>query len=161
MTDGARRPSPGGGAGAAGADCKSRGTWCVLLYPTRKPAMQMHSFDDRLFQSSFPWIGPGCLLGGEKHKSEMAQLRRGITLLVATPGHLLNHLTKMESLPLLLRQTTASSGLSSTRLIAFWMGAASGGRWSRLSSGFTGDAAARRVGSGPPERSRACWCWRR
>jgi ATP-dependent RNA helicase DDX31/DBP7 len=41
-------------------------------------------------------------------KSEKAQLRRGITLLVAMPGRLLNHLTKTESLPLLLR---SNSGL--------------------------------------------------
>ncbi len=159
--DGAWRPSPGGGAGAAGADRKSGGTWCVLLYPTREPATQTHSFADGLFRSSFPRIVPGCLSGGEKRKSEKARLRRGITLLVATPGNLLNHLTKMESLLLLLRQTAALSGLSSTRLNAFWTGAASGGRWSRLSSGFAGDAAAWRVGSGPPGRSRACWCQRR
>jgi hypothetical protein len=36
-----------------------------------------------------------------------------------------------------------------------------GGRWSRLSIGFAGDATARRVGSGPPGHSRLCWCWRR
>jgi hypothetical protein len=161
MTDGARRPSPGGGAGAAGADRKSGGTWCVLLYPTRKPAMQTHSLADQLFGSLFPRIVPGCLSGGEKRKSEKAWLRRGITLLVATPGHPLNHLTKTESLLLLLRQIAASSGLSSTRLIAFWTGVASGGRWRRLFSGFAGDAAAWRVGSGQPVHSRACWCWRR
>ena len=132
--------------GAASADRKSGGTWCALLYPTRKPATQTHSFADRLFRSLFPRIVPGCLLGGEKRKSEKARLRRGITLLIATPGHLLNHLTKTESLPLLLLQTAALSGLSSTRSIAFWTGAASGGRWSRLSSGFAGDA-------GIPERA--------
>jgi hypothetical protein len=157
--DGAQRPSPRGGAGAAGADRNSGGTWCILLYPMREPATQMHSFANQLFRSLFPRIVPGCLLRGEKHKSEKARLCRGITLLVATPGHLLNHLTKTESLPLSLRKTTALSGLSSTRLIAFWTGAASRGRWSRLSSGFAGDAAARRVGSGPPGHSRACWCW--
>ncbi len=176
--DGARRPSPGGGAGVASTDRKSRGTWCILLYPMREPATQTHSFADQLFRSLFPRIVPGCLLGGEKHKSrvwkdvnrlgtrdwnlmpysslvitggqkhthththkyEKAQLRRGITLLVAMPGHLLNHLTKTESRLLLLLQTAASSGLSSTRLITFWTGAALGGRWSRLSSGFAGDA---------------------
>ncbi len=42
----------------------------------------------------------------------------------------------------------ASSDLSSTRLITSWMGAALGGRWSRLSSGFAGAAAAQwRVGA--------------
>ncbi len=143
----------------AGAERKSGGTWCALLYSTREPVTQTHSFADRLFRSSFPRIVPGCLSGGEKRKSEKAQLRRGITLCVATPGNLLNPLTKTESLPLSLRQTAASSGLSSTRSITSWTGAASGGRWSRLSSGFAGDAAAWRVGSGPPERSRVCWCW--
>jgi hypothetical protein len=116
------------------------------LCPTRKPATQTHSFADRLFRSLFPPIVPGCLSGGEKRKSEKARLRRGITLLIAMPGHLLNHLTKMESLPLLLLQTAASSDLSSTRSIAPWTGAASAGRWSKLSSGFTGDA-------GVPERA--------
>ncbi len=145
----------------AGMDRKSGGTWCVLLYPMREPATQTHSFADRLFRSSVPRIVPGCLSGGEKRKSEKARLRRGITLLVAMPGHLLNHLTKTESLLLSLRQTAASSGLSSTRSIAFWTAVASGDRWSRLSSGFAGDAAARRVGSGPPGRSRACWCRQR
>jgi ATP-dependent RNA helicase DDX31/DBP7 len=76
-TDDGRRPSPGGGAGAAGADRKSRGTWCVLLCPTRELATQTHSFADRLCRASFPRIVPGCLSGGEKRKSEKAQLRRG------------------------------------------------------------------------------------
>ncbi len=138
-----------------------RGTWCVLLCPTREPATQTHSFANQLCRSSLPRIVPECLSGGEKHKSEKARLRRGITLLVATPGHLLNHLTKTESLSLLLRQAAASSGLSSTRSIASWMGAASRGRWSILSSGFAGDAAAQRVGLGPPGRSRACCSWQR
>ncbi len=147
-TDDGRRPAPfprrrrrGGRRGP-----QVRGDMVCPLVPHARTSDQTHSFANRLFRSSFPRIVPGCLLGGEKRKSEKARLRRGITLLVATPGHLLNHLTKTESLPLLLRQTAASSGLSSTRSIAFWMGAASGGRWSRLSSGFAGDA-------GVPERA--------
>ncbi len=39
-------------------------------------------------------------------KSEKAWLRRGITLLVTMPGRLLNHVTKTESLPLLLRRNS-------------------------------------------------------
>ncbi len=39
-----------------------------------------------------------------KRKSEKARLRRGITLLVATPERLLDHLTKTESLQLSLRR---------------------------------------------------------
>ena len=34
----------------------------------------------------FHWIVPGNLMGGEKKKSEKARLRKGITILVATPG---------------------------------------------------------------------------
>jgi ATP-dependent RNA helicase DDX31/DBP7 len=37
-------------------------------------------------------------------KSEKARLRRETTLLVTTPGRLLDHLTKTESLPLSLRR---------------------------------------------------------
>jgi superfamily II DNA/RNA helicase len=158
-TDDGRRRGRGRGGGRRRPQV--RGTLCILLCPTREPATQTHSFADQLCRSSFPRIVPWCLSGGEKRKSEKARLRRGITLLVATPGHLLNHLTKTESLPLSLRQTAALSGLSSTSSIASWTGAALVGRWSRLSSGFAGDAAARRVGSGPPGRSRACWCRRR
>ncbi len=50
----------------------------------------------------FSRIVLGCLLGGEKRRSKKAWLRRGMTLLAATPGRLLNHLTKTESLPLSL-----------------------------------------------------------
>jgi ATP-dependent RNA helicase DDX31/DBP7 len=96
------RPSPGGGVGVDGVEHKSGGRWCICLCPMREPANQMHSFANQLHQSLFPCIVSRCLLGGEKRKSEKARLRRGITLLVAMPGHLLDHLTKTESLPLLL-----------------------------------------------------------
>ncbi len=152
--DDRRRPAPFPLRRHGGGRCGPQ----VRGIPTCKPVTHTHSFTDQLCQSLFPRIVPGCLSGGEKRKSEKVRLRRGITLLVTTPGHLLSHLTKTESLPLSLRQTAASSGFSSTRLIAFWTGAASGGRWSRLSSGFAGDATAWRVGSVPPGRSRACWC---
>ena len=35
---------------------------------------------------------------GEKRKSEKARLRKGVTILVATPGRLLDHLSKTEIL---------------------------------------------------------------
>jgi hypothetical protein len=38
------------------------------------------------------WIVPGIVVGGEKKKSEKARLRKGINLLVSTPGRLLDHL---------------------------------------------------------------------
>ncbi|KAJ3395433.1 ATP-dependent RNA helicase dbp7 [Lobulomyces angularis] len=38
------------------------------------------------------WIVPGLVVGGEKKKSEKARLRKGINILVSTPGRLLDHL---------------------------------------------------------------------
>src|SRR5690606_3010827 len=44
------------------------------------------------------WIVPGCVTGGEKKKSEKARVRKGVNILVATPGRLLDHLENTESL---------------------------------------------------------------
>lgn len=52
-----------------------------------------------VFQS-FTWIVPGYLVGGEKRKAEKARLRRGCTILVATPGRLLDHIKHTEALKL-------------------------------------------------------------
>jgi ATP-dependent RNA helicase DDX31/DBP7 len=53
--------------------------------------------------NSFRWIVPGCLSGGEKRKSEKARIRKGISILIATPGRLLDHLSKTESLLMALK----------------------------------------------------------
>lgn len=74
------------------------GTRCILLCPTRELATQTYDVASRLCLKSFPWIVPGCFSGGEKRKSEKARLRKGITILIATPGRLLDHLGKTESL---------------------------------------------------------------
>ncbi|KAJ3331007.1 ATP-dependent RNA helicase dbp7 [Blyttiomyces sp. JEL0837] len=38
------------------------------------------------------WIIPGLVVGGDKKKSEKARLRKGSTILVSTPGRLLDHM---------------------------------------------------------------------
>jgi superfamily II DNA/RNA helicase len=38
------------------------------------------------------WLVQGCVSGGERRKSEKARLRKGVTVLVSTPGRLLDHL---------------------------------------------------------------------
>ncbi|KAK3698961.1 hypothetical protein QZH41_012833 [Actinostola sp. cb2023] len=48
----------------------------------------------------FQWVVPGFVVGGEKRKSEKARLRKGINILVATPGRLLDHIEKTECLEL-------------------------------------------------------------
>uniref|UniRef100_A0A8C3N8K5 ATP-dependent RNA helicase n=1 Tax=Geospiza parvula TaxID=87175 RepID=A0A8C3N8K5_GEOPR len=40
----------------------------------------------------FTWIVPGVLMGGEKRKSEKARLRKGINILISTPGRLVDHI---------------------------------------------------------------------
>lgn len=40
----------------------------------------------------FIWLVPGSLSGGERRKSEKARLRKGVAVLVCTPGRLLDHL---------------------------------------------------------------------
>jgi len=37
---------------------------------------------------------PGCLIGGMKKKSEKDRIRRGLNVLIATPGRLCDHLGK-------------------------------------------------------------------
>lgn len=79
------------------------GTRAILLMPTRELSTQTYNVANHLCGKSFPWIVPGCLSGGEKRKSEKARLRKGITILIATPGRLLDHLSKTESLLVALK----------------------------------------------------------
>ncbi|WAR31139.1 DDX31-like protein [Mya arenaria] len=48
----------------------------------------------------FTWIVAGCIMGGEKRKAEKARLRKGINILVATPGRLIDHIENTESFSL-------------------------------------------------------------
>lgn len=49
---------------------------------------------------AFTWLVPGILIGGEKRKSEKARVRKGITVLIGTPGRLLDHTKRTKSLSL-------------------------------------------------------------
>lgn len=46
------------------------------------------------------WVVPGYLIGGEKKKAEKARLRKGINILVATSGRLIDHIHHTKSLSL-------------------------------------------------------------
>uniref|UniRef100_A0A673VS01 ATP-dependent RNA helicase n=1 Tax=Suricata suricatta TaxID=37032 RepID=A0A673VS01_SURSU len=46
----------------------------------------------------FTWIVPGVLMGGEKKKSEKARLRKGINILISTPGRLVDHIKSTKNL---------------------------------------------------------------
>lgn len=72
-----------------------------MVYKTRKglyytPSRLLLSSSIRFYSlhrisQPFTWLVPGLLIGGEKRKSEKARLRKGITILIGTPGRLLDH----------------------------------------------------------------------
>ncbi|PFX33563.1 putative ATP-dependent RNA helicase DDX31 [Stylophora pistillata] len=78
---------------------RSDGPYAVILVPTRELAIQSFNVLQRLVKP-FQWVVPGVVMGGEKRKSEKARLRKGVNVLVATPGRLLDHIEKTKSLEL-------------------------------------------------------------
>ncbi|NWX25927.1 DDX31 helicase, partial [Notiomystis cincta] len=69
---------------------RSHGPYALVLVPTREVGGS--SFLSR----PFTWIVPGVLMGGEKRKSEKARLRKGINILISTPGRLVDHIKSTE-----------------------------------------------------------------
>ncbi|NXX01284.1 DDX31 helicase, partial [Larus smithsonianus] len=63
---------------------RSDGPYALILVPTREVG------------DPFAWIVPGVLMGGEKRKSEKARLRKGINILISTPGRLVDHIKSTE-----------------------------------------------------------------
>lgn len=84
-------------------DRRKFGTRCIVLCPTRELASQTLTVVEQLCSHSFHWLVPGCLFGEEKRKSEKARIRKGLGIVVATPGRLLDHLQRTESLLLSLK----------------------------------------------------------
>ncbi|XP_056361094.1 probable ATP-dependent RNA helicase DDX31 isoform X2 [Oenanthe melanoleuca] len=81
-----------------GMECKvqrSDGPYALVLVPTRELALQSFDTIQKLLKP-FTWIVPGVLMGGEKRKSEKARLRKGINILISTPGRLVDHIKSTE-----------------------------------------------------------------
>ncbi|XP_030391356.1 probable ATP-dependent RNA helicase DDX31 isoform X1 [Gopherus evgoodei] len=70
---------------------RSDGPYALILVPTRELALQSFDTVQKLLKP-FTWIVPGVLMGGEKRKSEKARLRKGINILISTPGRLVDHI---------------------------------------------------------------------
>ncbi|XP_040011844.1 probable ATP-dependent RNA helicase DDX31 [Xiphias gladius] len=70
---------------------RSDGPLAVVIVPTRELAQQTFQSFQKLLKP-FTWIVPGVLMGGEKRKAEKARLRKGINILVSTPGRLVDHI---------------------------------------------------------------------
>ena len=61
------------------------------MVPTRELAAQVLDTTARLGKS-YHWVVCGGVMGGENKQKEKARLRKGVSVLVATPGRLLDHL---------------------------------------------------------------------
>ncbi|KAI3839465.1 hypothetical protein MKX03_033610 [Papaver bracteatum] len=75
---------------------RSHGTMALVLVPTRELCIQVYEILQKLLHR-FHWIVPGFVMGGENRSKEKARLRKGISILVATPGRLLDHLKNTTS----------------------------------------------------------------
>ena len=70
---------------------RDSGLFAIIIAPTRELCKQISVVLDSLLGCA-RWIVSGTVFGGEKKKSEKARLRKGINVLVATPGRLVDHL---------------------------------------------------------------------
>lgn len=72
------------------------GCMALVLAPTRELCTQILETANKLIQP-FVYLVPGAIVGGEKKKAEKARLRKGITILIATPGRLADHLVNTQA----------------------------------------------------------------
>ncbi|KAK2798761.1 ATP-dependent RNA helicase dbp7 [Emmonsiellopsis sp. PD_5] len=77
--------------GAENAVHRDSGLFAIVLAPTRELCKQISVVLESLLRCAH-WIVAGTVIGGEKKKSEKARLRKGLNILVATPGRLADHL---------------------------------------------------------------------
>lgn len=76
---------------------RSDGAHAIVIVPTRELALQSFQTFQKLVNTCC-WIVPSCIIGGEKRKSEKARIRKGVNILVGTPGRLTDHLLHTECL---------------------------------------------------------------
>ncbi|KAF0924130.1 hypothetical protein E2562_008447 [Oryza meyeriana var. granulata] len=75
---------------------RTHGTFALVLVPTRELCLQVYGIAQQMVHR-FHWIVPGYIMGGENRAKEKARLRKGISILIATPGRLLDHLQHTSS----------------------------------------------------------------
>lgn len=78
---------------------RADGVRAVVIVPTRELALQTYEWFEKLSKAC-TWVVPGVLMGGEKKKSEKARLRKGLAIVIGTPGRLTDHLEHTESFSL-------------------------------------------------------------
>ncbi|KAL0490165.1 hypothetical protein AKO1_006691 [Acrasis kona] len=75
---------------------REHGTLAIILAPTRELCIQIQKVVQRVC-IPFPWMVEGTIMGGEKKKAEKSRLRKGVTILISTPGRLEDHLFNTQS----------------------------------------------------------------
>ncbi|KAI0198097.1 DEAD/DEAH box helicase [Astrocystis sublimbata] len=70
---------------------RDSGLFAIILAPTRELCKQIATVLEKVLRAA-PWIVSTTVIGGESKKSEKARLRKGVNILVATPGRLVDHL---------------------------------------------------------------------
>jgi ATP-dependent RNA helicase DDX18/HAS1 len=73
-----------------------QGTGIVIISPTRELALQIFGVAKELMAHHSQTFG--ILMGGTNRKAEAEKLTKGVNLIVATPGRLLDHLQVRKSL---------------------------------------------------------------
>lgn len=76
---------------------RSSGLFALVLAPTRELSKQISDVLETVLACCH-WIVSGTVIGGEQKQREKARLRKGVNILVATPGRLTDHLNNTEVL---------------------------------------------------------------
>ena len=66
------------------------GTGVIIISPTRELSLQTYGVSTELLQ--YHHHSHGIIMGGANRRVEVEKLQKGVNLLVATPGRLLDHL---------------------------------------------------------------------
>lgn len=76
---------------------RASGLFALILAPTRELTHQISAVLTHLLRP-MPWLVAGTVTGGAVKNHEKARLRKGLNILVATPGRLVDHLDNTEVL---------------------------------------------------------------
>jgi len=78
---------------------RKSGCFALVIVPTRELAIQSYEWFQKLCKA-FIWIVPCLLVGGENRKAEKVRLRKGVNIIISTPGRMVDHLEKTENFKL-------------------------------------------------------------
>ena len=105
---------------------RNQGTRAIILLPTRELCVQIYEVLEQVLKP-YHWIIPGLIVGGDKRKAEKARLLKGVCILAATPGRLIDHLKNLRrsrsrvwNISCWTRQTDCWTWVSNLRSRKFW-----------------------------------------